>query len=181
MEENATRLKPEMLKDKKRTKCVFFFFYFHCRIFFYFVFAFYILSFFFCSNCRYSFGAGRHFERVDEERRRYPVCLQLQTLTLPANDANDANWANHGFICVCVSVKEEVCLRGACESIIIRAANANEPTLWREPPGKGSTPANSLADLRSPWLECVWWNFQGFSLQKNVIFLFIFFAKWDKH
>lgn len=58
------------------------------------------------------------------------------------------------------------CMKIALISIIIRAANTNELGLWREPPGEGSTHANSLADLRRARLECFWCNFQGFSLKK---------------
>lgn len=76
----------------------------------------------------------------------------------------ESNWDS---VIELTSVYVHVCVRGACESIIIRAANANELALWREPPGEGPTPANSLADLRSAWLEFFWWKFQGFSLKKK--------------
>lgn len=62
-------------------------------------------------------------------------------------------------VCVCVFVDELV-----CESKIIRAASTNDQTLWREPPGEGSTPACSLADLTSAWFKCFWSQFQGFFL-----------------
>lgn len=54
------------------------------------------------------------------------MCVRLQTLTLAANDANDAN-------AVMTALREtaspRTCGTGASESIIIRAANANELAL----------------------------------------------------
>lgn len=90
-------------------------------------------------------AAERHFERLAGERRGSRVCLWLQTLTLGANEANNANWvmtslcalvqyrgdvielkSAHVCVCVCADVRTATCVRAACETIVIRAANANE-------------------------------------------------------
>lgn len=54
--------------------------------------------------------------------------MRLQTLTLAANDANDANGVMTALRAT-ETASPRTCGTGASESIIIRAANANELTL----------------------------------------------------